>query len=76
MKGMFKRVFSSKQPKSVSKSIRCPVAMWEYIELLAKDAGETPNAYIVLVLDQFLQMKLEEGKILHPSMDASKITAS
>jgi hypothetical protein len=53
---MFKRVFSAKAPKNVTKSIRCPELMWQAIETLAKDAGETPNAYLVLAIDQYLQI--------------------
>jgi hypothetical protein len=63
---MFKRVFSKAMPESVSKSIRCTVTMWDAIAALAKEAGETPNSYIVLVLDQFLQIQLETGKLKLP----------
>jgi hypothetical protein len=59
---MFKRLFSRrKAEQSVSKSHRYPIKMWEAIEQLAKDAGESPNGYVVLVLDQYLQVQLEKG---------------
>jgi hypothetical protein len=35
--------------------------MWDAIETLAKDAGESANAYIILVLDQYLQAQIENG---------------
>ncbi len=66
---MFRRVFAPKKVATVSKSIRTPTIMWDAIEKLAKDAGETPNAYIVLILDQFLQLQMEEGKIDAPVID-------
>jgi hypothetical protein len=69
---MFKRVFSRKQPENVSKSIRCTKAMWDAIEQLASEAGETANSYIVLVLDQYLQAQLENGALKAPDSDAEK----
>ncbi len=69
---MFKRVFAPKRVDSVSKSIRVPVNMWSAIEKLAKENGETPNSYIVLILDQFLQIELEQGNIEPPEPNEAK----
>lgn len=63
---IFKRVFSRKNPINVTKSIRVTEAMATALEKLAKEAGETLNSYIVLVLDQYLQIQLDEGKVDHP----------
>jgi hypothetical protein len=71
----FRRVFSRTHPENVTKSIRCTVEMWNAIRTLAQEAGETPNAYIVLVLDQFLQVQLENGNLKLPT-DADGKTAS
>lgn len=60
---MFKRVFSRKQPENVTKSIRITNEMANALQQLAKDSGETLNSYIVLVLDQFLQVQLENGTL-------------
>jgi hypothetical protein len=67
---MWKRVFSRKHPDNVSKSIRCTAEMWKAIEKLADEAGETPNAFIVLVLDQYLQSQLEAGLIEAPAAES------
>jgi hypothetical protein len=72
MTEIFKRMFSAKKPKSVSKSIRVPEKMWEALELLADQQGETPNGYIVLVLDQFLQIQLEKGILVLPKTEDLK----
>lgn len=73
---MFKRVFAPKRVDTVSKSIRVPETMWKLIETLAKKEGETPNGFIVLVLDQFLQDLLEEGKIKLPKANGQEKPAS
>ncbi len=72
---LFKRVFSRKQPENVTKSIRCTVQMWNAIEQLAKEAGESANSYIVLVLDQYLIAQMEAGALTAPDTDKDK-TAS
>ncbi len=65
---MFKRVFSRKKStQSLSKSIRCTKQMWDAIESLAEQAGESPNSYVVFALDQFLQDQLKAGKIKPPA---------
>jgi predicted DNA-binding protein len=71
----FKRVFSRQRPENVTKSIRCPLVMWEALESLADEVGETANGYIVLILDQYLQVQLENGKLKPPASD-EKQTAS
>jgi hypothetical protein len=63
---MFKRVFSRAQPENVTKSIRVTKDMAAAIEMLADEVGETLNSYIVLVLDQYLQSQIEEGKLKMP----------
>jgi predicted DNA-binding protein len=63
---MFKRVFSRKNPENVTKSIRITNDMAAALQHLADEAGETLNSYIVLVLDQYLQVQLEEGKLTLP----------
>lgn len=61
-----RRMFSRKSPKNVSKSLRCTEAMWEAITKLAKHEGESPNAFVVLILDEFLQLAVEQGKVAPP----------
>jgi predicted HicB family RNase H-like nuclease len=58
---MFKRVFSKKSfaSTSKSKSFRVPSAMLEKLETLAESQGETLNSYVVLILDQYLQVQAE-----------------
>jgi predicted DNA-binding protein len=73
---MFKRVFSRKKPANISKSIRITEEMAAAIEQLANEAGETLNAYIVLVLDQYLQVQLEDGKLSMPASDGDEKSAS
>jgi hypothetical protein len=73
---MFKRIFSRKAPENVSKSIRCTQSMWDAIEKLAAEAGESPNGYIVLVLDQYLQVKVEAGELQLPPQLADGKNAS
>lgn len=74
---MFKRVFSRKNPENVTKSIRITNPMAAALEQLADEAGESLNSYIVLVLDQYLQVQIEDGKIKPPSVeDADEKTAS
>jgi hypothetical protein len=43
--------------------------MWEAISKLSNEHGETPNAFIVLILDQYLQIQIDEGKISLPKFD-------
>lgn len=69
MTSFFKRVFSRQAPQNVTKSIRCPQEMWEAISKLSNEHGETPNAFIVLILDQYLQIQIDEGKISLPKFD-------
>lgn len=59
---MLKRVWSSKnqQARSTSKSLRFPDPMLEALDSLAQKEGETLNSYVVLILDQYLQIKLAE----------------
>ncbi len=74
---MFKRIFSRTRPENVSKSIRCTDLMWQAITELANEVGESPNSYIVLVLDQHLQHAVKDGKIKFPEdVDPGKIAAS
>lgn len=71
---MFKRVFSKKSFSSTSKSksIRIPEAMLSELEKLAESQGETLNSFIVLILDQFLQVQTEVESTTEPqSKDAS-----
>lgn len=72
---IFRRVFSRKNPQNITKSIRCTHEMWNAIEQLAKEAGESPNSYIVLVLDQFLQVQIEKGTIKPPEITIEEKTA-
>ena len=65
---MWKRVFSKKQPQNLSKSIRCTEVMWDALEKLASEHGETANGYIVLVLDNHLQQLVREGKLEQPDI--------
>lgn len=69
---MWKRVFSKKNPENVTKSIRITQTMADAIQQLADEAGETLNSYIVLVLDQYLQVQLENGNIKLPSESDEK----
>lgn len=69
---LIKRVFSRKQPENVSKSIRCTLEMWNAIEILADKMGESPNAYVVMVLDQFLQVQVEKGNLTLPIIPLNK----
>ena len=64
---VFKRVFSRKHPKNVTKSIRCTQPMWDALEKLAEEAGESANSYMVLILDQYLQVQMEAGAIESPT---------
>ena len=73
---LFKRVFSRKNPKNVTKSIRVTEPMLEALQQLADQAGETLNAYVVLVLDQYLQVQLEQGNIKLPATDGDEQNAS
>ncbi len=66
------RVFSRKEIArnsnfSVTKSFRCTVEMWQAIETLAIREGLTPNGYIALVLDIFLQEKVRTKEIKAPN---------
>lgn len=72
---MFKRVFSRKNPENVTKSIRITNDMAKAIKRLADENGETLNAYIVLVLDQYLQGQPEE-KITTPEVVTDEKSAS
>lgn len=69
MTSFFKRVFSRQAPKNVTKSIRCPEQMWDALTALSKEHGESPNAFIILVLDQYLQVQIEHGKIKVPKFE-------
>lgn len=73
---MFKRVFAPKRVPSVSKSIRIPEPMLEALEQLATEKGETLNSYVVLVLDQYLQLQVENGKLSLPEMSDEEKPAS
>lgn len=57
-----KRIWSRKghSDGTITKSLRFPTIMWTQFEKLAADDGDTPNAYIVLILDQYLQVRLKE----------------
>lgn len=63
---MFKRVFSKRNPSNITKSIRITDDMANALQYLADEAGETLNSYIVLILDQYLQVQLEEGTLPNP----------
>lgn len=73
---MFKRMFSKKQPENVTKSIRCTAAMWDALESLASEAGETANSYVILVLDQYLQVQVENGVLKAPAPTKDEKSAS
>jgi hypothetical protein len=62
---MRRRVFS-KAVGDLTTSIRVSNEMLEMIEKLADEEGETRNAFIVLALDEYLQMKAEAGAIPWP----------
>jgi hypothetical protein len=62
---MRRRVFS-KATGDMTTSIRLSSEMFGVIEKLAEEQGETRNAYIVLALDEYLQMKAEAGEIPWP----------
>lgn len=61
----FKRVFS-RAVSDVSMSIRITSETKNAIDQLADEVGVTPNAYIGLALDVFLQQKAEAGEIPWP----------
>lgn len=65
---LFKRIFSAKAPKNTTKSLRVTEPMWKALEELAKEHGESANSFIVMVLDQYLQVQMESGKIKPPPM--------
>ncbi len=69
---MFKRVWSPKKVPTISKSIRVPDAMWKELEKLATESGETPNGFIVLVLDQFLQAQAETSPMSQSDLEEDK----
>ncbi len=50
--------------------------MWTALEQLADKVGESPNAYIVLLLDQFLQVQVEAGNLKLPIDIKDKTVAS
>ncbi len=50
--------------------------MWDALEKLAKDQGETANEYIVIALDKHLQVELKKGTIEAPVIDEEDATAS
>jgi hypothetical protein len=70
---VFKRIFSRTRPENVSKSIRVTNVMWDAIAQLAEEEGYSPNAFIVIVLDQFLQGAVEEGRLKLPADVEGKI---
>lgn len=62
---MRKRVFS-KALANMTLTIRLSTEMIEIIEKLAEEEGESRNGYIVLALDEYLQLKAEAGEIPWP----------
>lgn len=71
---MRRRVFS-KATGDTTTSIRTSKEMLDVIEKLAEEQGETRNAFIVLALDEYLQMKAEAGEIPWPKGYDPKTTA-
>lgn len=71
---MPRRVFS-KATGDTTTSIRTSKEMLDVIEKLAEAEGETRNAFIVLALDEFLQMKAEVGEIPWPKGYDTKTNA-
>jgi hypothetical protein len=43
--------------------------MVDALEKLAAEAGETLNSYIVIVLDQYLQIQMEQGNLEPPKKE-------
>lgn len=71
-----KRVWSAQNPPvpTTSKSFRFPVRMWEEITRISSEDGEKPNTWVVLVIDQYLQVRHElqeaaatEGELTKPA---------
>lgn len=60
---IFKRVFS-KKVSNVTKSIRMPEAMADALQVMAEEAGESLNSYVVLVLDDYLQRAAAKPNVL------------
>jgi hypothetical protein len=62
---MRRRVFS-KAIGELTASLRLSKEMADTIQRLADEEGETRNAFIVLALDEYLQMKAETGAVPWP----------
>lgn len=67
----FKRVWSKKGQPSFSKTFRLTKPMLDTLEKLANIEGETLNTFVVLALDDYLQIQSEKNPAVKPPKSAS-----
>ncbi len=61
-----KKIIAKNANFSITKSFRCSIEMWQALEALAIKEGVSPNNYMVLVLDLFLQAKVKSRELIAP----------
>lgn len=73
---MMKRipVPDSKKSDSLSKSIRIDESIWKALCLIASEEGQTPNSYVALVLEKYVEDLRAQGQVPNPQSKKSQST--